>query len=291
MPTGLPRAGRQVDWPAIVEQAIERRACRWPSAAASTAPANGRRRRARRCRCTATPTCWRCCCATCSTTRCAMRPPAALVDLRFGATGLEVENDGAGAAARGAGAPGRALPPRPTARTKAAAAWAFRSCSASPRCTAWRCATARADGTAGRRRACAELSCDLSLRQQRAHLLAAAGVGDLAAGPRRRLQRALEVGHGLVGVPGLDQVLAVEEVRVDALRVDRQRLLQQLLGLGLVAEAQRPARHLVVQHAQAVVGRAVERLAVDLDRLLVHRLGLLDQAQRAQAALLAGPAS
>src|SRR5690606_29190558 len=88
---------------------------------------------------------------------------------------------------------------------------------------------------------------------------------------------------------GFGKVFRVEEVRVDALRVDRKRLLQQFAGLVLVAEAHWPAGHLVVQHAEAVVGGAVERLAVDADGLLVDRFRLLDQAQRTEPSLFAGP--
>ena len=57
----------------------------------------------------------------------------------------------------------------------------------------------------------------LSLAEQGADLLAPAGVGDLPAGPRRRLQRALEVDDRFVAAVGLGEVLAVEEVRIDAL--------------------------------------------------------------------------
>src|SRR5207342_3239939 len=109
----------------------------------------------------------------------------------------------------------------------------------------------------------------LELGQQGADLFAPAGVGDLPAGPRRSLQGPLEVDDRFVASAGFGEVFAVEEVRIDALRIHGQGLLQQLAGLDLVAEAYRPSRHLVVKDAEAVVGRAVEGVAIDLDRLLV----------------------
>lgn len=63
----------------------------------------------------------------------------------------------------------------------------------------------------------------------------------------------------------IQQEVAVEEVGVDAGGIDGQRLLEQLLRLLVVSKAHRPARHLVVEGAQAGVGRAFQRLGILLD--------------------------
>src|SRR5690606_13218326 len=103
------------------------------------------------------------------------------------------------------------------------------------------------------------------LVEQRSRFLAAAGI-------RERPSRSGRGGEGMLqGLGGFPvaslavQVVAVEKVRVDASGIDRQRAAQVLLGLVVVAEGQRPARHLVVQRAQRRVGRAGEGVLVDGD--------------------------
>ena len=79
--------------------------------------------------------------------------------------------------------------------------------------------------------------------QQRAGFLAAAGIGHFTAGAVRcgegLLQRGLRLAIALLA----QQKVTVEVVGVDAVRVQRQRLFEQRLGLVLVAEADRPAGH------------------------------------------------
>ncbi|MCK7498774.1 MAG: hypothetical protein MZW92_55470 [Comamonadaceae bacterium] len=112
-PTALPqrRAGRLAG---ARRAGDERRAARWPSAAASSWPASGRaRRRPRRCRCRATPACWRVLLRNLLDNAVRYAPRAARVTLRFEPRrGCAVENDGPPLSPRAAGAPGRALPPR-----------------------------------------------------------------------------------------------------------------------------------------------------------------------------------
>ena len=128
------------------------------------------------------------------------------------------------------------------------------------------------------------------LGEQRLDLVAPAGVGERPVGPRRRLQRALERLARAFEVALPVEEVAEEEVRVDAVRVQRQRLVEQLARLVVVAEADRPARHLVVERAEAGVGRAGERLRVDLQRVLQGAFCVLGERKRAEAALRAGVA-
>src|SRR5690606_16903168 len=102
----------------------------------------------------------------------------------------------------------------------------------------------------------------LRLYQPGFDLGAAAGVGAFSAGARRGGERFLEGLHRARVVLLVEQEIAPEVVGVDALGCDRQALLQQFAGRVLVAEAERPAGHLVVEAAEAGVGRAVEDPAI-----------------------------
>ena len=60
------------------------------------------------------------------------------------------------------------------------------------------------------------------------------------------------------------------------------------LRLLVAAEAHRETRHLVIERAEAGVGRALQRIRIDLQRRLQLRPGLLRQAQCTQPTLHAG---
>src|SRR3970282_1287402 len=97
-------------------------------------------------------------------------------------------------------------------------------------------------------------------REQRLDLLAAARVGERPVRARPRLERpGQRLARGFV-VPLAVKEAAEEVIRIDALRVERQRLLQQLARLAVVAEADRPARYLIVKGAEARVRGSLQRL-------------------------------
>src|SRR5687767_14111149 len=116
--------------------------------------------------------------------------------------------------------------------------------------------------------------------EQRLDLLAPALVGERTVGPRRRLERLAERFARTVVVAFAIQEVAEKIVRVDSLGIDLERLQQQLARLLVVTEADRPAGDLVVERAEARVGRSVERPRIDFQRLLERLLRLLCERQR-----------
>ena len=79
------------------------------------------------------------------------------------------------------------------------------------------------------------------------------------------------------------QELGVEIVRIDAVRVDLQRLPQILLRFLVVAETDREARHLVVERAEAGICRAIQRIGVEQHCRVELLARLFCQAERAEA--------
>src|SRR5688572_20742924 len=126
--------------------------------------------------------------------------------------------------------------------------------------------------------------------EQRLDLLAPALVGQRAVGPRWRLERLAERLARSVVVAFAVQEVAEEIVRVDSLGIDLKRLQQELARLLVVTEADRPAGHLVVERAEARVGRSVERARIDFQRLLERLFRVLRKRQRAEAAARSGVA-
>jgi hypothetical protein len=90
----------------------------------------------------------------------------------------------------------------------------------------------------------------------------AAAVGQRPVRPRRRLLGAQQIFAGLAPMPLFEEEIAVKVVRVHVFGSDLQRALQQFLRLVPVPETHRPAGGLVVERAQAGVGRTIERRRV-----------------------------
>ncbi|MNK58962.1 hypothetical protein D3C87_780610 [compost metagenome] len=84
-------------------------------------------------------------------------------------------------------------------------------------------------------------------------------------------------------------MIAPEVQAVDAVGVELQGLLEQLLGLVAVAETDGPAGHAVIQRGEAGVGRALQGFGVEGQGFFQIGLGVLGFAQCAESALGTGP--
>ena len=89
----------------------------------------------------------------------------------------------------------------------------------------------------------------------------------------------------------VEQVIRPEEIAVDPVRVQLQRALEQGFCLIIVAKADRPTGHLIIECAEAGIGRAVECFGINRQRFLQFGFGLFDLAQRTQTTFGPGPAA
>src|SRR5512135_1518740 len=120
--------------------------------------------------------------------------------------------------------------------------------------------------------------------EQRKRLRAAAGVGILAPGARRRGESALEKFSRTRVLTLVGKEIGIEVIRIDVIGADGDSLVEALLRLLLVAEADRPARYLCVQAAERAVDRAVHRVRIDSlggEQQVARLLGLVQGGQAA----------
>ena len=107
-----------------------------------------------------------------------------------------------------------------------------------------------------------------------------------------KLMRAMtdEPAFGGIQIAVAEEGIGVKIIGVDPVRIQRQALVQHLQRHFVIAETNRPSRHLIVKRTETGISRTIQRLGVDSQRIFKGFLGILGQAKCAKPAFCTGVA-